>query len=79
VCEKLLNFSRDNIHYGVFFSEPVNPERDNCPNYRKIIQNPIDLGTILNRILLDNYKVPLEFWKDLGLVWRNCRKFNQEH
>jgi hypothetical protein len=38
----------------------------------------MDLGTILNRILLDNYKTPLEFWKDVGLVWRNCRKFNKE-
>lgn len=37
----------------------------------------MDLGTILNRILLDSYKSPIEFWKDVGLVWRNCRKFNQ--
>lgn len=36
--------------------EPVNPERENCPNYKKIITNPMDLGTISNRLYLDYYK-----------------------
>lgn len=56
VCSKLLNFNKNQIHYGVLFCEPVNPERDNCPNYPKIIQSPMDLGTILNKVYLDIYK-----------------------
>ena len=34
VINKLLNFQRENISYGVYFMEPVDPERDNIPNYK---------------------------------------------
>lgn len=78
VCSKLLNFTKNNIHYGVLFCEPVDPQRDNCPEYLNIIEEPMDLGTILNKIYLDLYRCAAEFWQDVGLVWKNCLKFNQE-
>ncbi len=78
VVSKLLNFTKDDVHYGIHFMEPVNPERDNCPNYRKIITNPMDLGTLINRLYLDYYKSYDIFWKDLGLVFKNCRKYNRD-
>lgn len=53
--------------------EPVNPERDGIPNYKRIVTNPMDLGTLMNRLYLDYYKSPQQFWLDLGLVFRNCR------
>ncbi len=53
--------------------EPVNPEKDGIPNYRKLVQNPMDLGTIMNRLYLDFYKNAQQFWIDLGLVFKNCR------
>lgn len=56
VCSKLLNFTKGHIHYGVLFSEPVDPARDNCPDYPKIVTQPMDLGTIMNKIYLDIYK-----------------------
>ncbi len=37
VVSKLLAFSKDKVRYGVYFMEPVDPERDGCPNYRRII------------------------------------------
>lgn len=55
--------------------EPVNPERDGIPNYKRIVTNPMDLGTLMNRLYLDYYKSPQQFWLDLGLVFRNCRLF----
>lgn len=55
--------------------EPVNPERDGIPNYKRIITNPMDFGTILNRLYLDYYKTVNQFWFDLGLVFRNCRLY----
>jgi len=58
--------------------DPVDPERDNAPNYRKVITNPMDLGTLLNRVYLDYYKTPSQFWIDLGFVFKNCRKFNKD-
>jgi hypothetical protein len=36
----------------------------------------MDLGTIINRIYLDCYKDPATIWRDIGLVFRNCRRFN---
>ena len=78
VCSKLLNFTKNHIHYGVLFCEPVDPERDSCPDYFKIIQQPMDFGTVLNKLYLDIYKSSSEFWYEIGLVIRNCLKFNKE-
>ena len=76
ILSKLLNFSKDQVHYGVFFMDPVNPEKDNCPDYRKVVLHPMDLGTISNRIYLGYYKNFQDIWKDLGLVFKNCRAYN---
>jgi len=38
----------------------------------------MDFGTILNKIFLDIYKNTQEFWEDIGLVLKNCLKFNKE-
>lgn len=78
VCSKLLNFTKGTIHYGVLFSEPVDPVRDNCPEYLKVVAQPMDLGTVLNKIYLDIYKNYSDFWKDIGLVLKNCLKFNDK-
>jgi len=51
------------MHYGVLFCEPVDTEKDNCPEYFKIITQPMDLGTVLNKIYLDIYRNPSEFWE----------------
>ena len=76
VVSKLLNYSKDDVPYGIYFMEPVNPEADSCPDYKKIILHPMDLGTLSNRIYLDYYKGFSEAWKDLGFVFRNCRLYN---
>lgn len=76
VCRKLLNYIRDHIAFGVYFMEPVNI--DLYPNYKKLIAQPMDLGTILNRLYLEVYSKPQDCWRDIGLVWRNCRKFNED-
>ena len=38
----------------------------------------MDLGTILNKVFLDVYKTSNEFWEDIGLVWKNCLRYNGE-
>jgi len=38
----------------------------------------MDLGTINNRLYLGYYKEFHSFWQDLGLVFKNCRKYNQD-
>jgi hypothetical protein len=38
VVSRLLAFSKDKVRYGIYFMEPVNPDQDQCPNYKRIIQ-----------------------------------------
>ena len=38
----------------------------------------MDLGTMLNRVYLDYYKTPQAFWNDMGLIFKNSRKFNRD-
>ncbi len=38
----------------------------------------MDFGTVLNKLYLDIYKNPSEFWNEMGLVLKNCLKFNKE-
>lgn len=78
VVSKLMNFVKDNVRYGIYFMEPVNPEKDGCPNYKKVITTPMDLGTINNRLYLGYYKEVSQFWQELGLVFKNCRKYNED-
>lgn len=77
VVSLLLNYTKNDVRYGVFFMEPVNPARDGCQHYKKVISTPMDLGTVANRIYLDCYKHFKAIWLDIGLVFKNCRKFNQ--
>jgi chromodomain-helicase-DNA-binding protein 7 len=37
ITSRLLAFSKDKVRYGVYFLEPVDPEKDGCANYRKVI------------------------------------------
>ena len=36
----------------------------------------MDLGTVLNRLYLEYYRGYTHFWTELGLVFKNCRRFN---
>jgi chromodomain-helicase-DNA-binding protein 7 len=36
----------------------------------------MDFGTIINRVYLGIYQEYMAFWSDVGLVFRNCRRFN---
>lgn len=79
VASKLLNFSKDTINYGVFFNEPVDPESDEgCPDYLRVITNPMDLGTISNRVFLDYYRASSAFFVDLGFIFKNCRQYHKD-
>jgi len=54
----------------------VDEDRDGAPNYYQIVKNPMDLGTIVNRLYLEIYQTPTEFWNELGLVFKNCNYYN---
>ncbi|KAH0795621.1 Bromodomain containing protein [Histomonas meleagridis] len=58
------------------FASPVDPERDNCLSYFKIIEHPMDFGTVRSKLESDQYK-SVEQWKeDVHLIFENSYKFN---
>lgn len=60
------------------FLEPVDPITMDCPNYFDIIKNPMDLGTIQNKLHNGEYETANDFEKDIRLMFSNCFIFNPE-
>lgn len=58
------------------FRVPVDPERDQVPNYFNVIKNPQDLGTILERLRQNGYASVNQWKHDMDLVWDNAKAFN---
>ncbi|CAD8164733.1 unnamed protein product [Paramecium pentaurelia] len=57
VMSHLLNFTRDQIHYGIYFLES---------------KTILDFGTINNRLYLGYYKNYNDFWYELGSVYNTA-------
>ena len=77
VAKRLLNqlwrFSTSKI-----FHEPVDPEKLNIPDYFDYIKNPVDFGTIRQRLEANHYHTLQEFLDDMQLVFDNCMLYNGE-
>ncbi|XP_018327576.1 bromodomain and WD repeat-containing protein 3 isoform X2 [Agrilus planipennis] len=46
------------------------------PDYYRIIDTPMDLGTIKEDLLGDNYETPHDFAKDVRLMFQNSKNYN---
>ncbi|CAB0011603.1 unnamed protein product, partial [Nesidiocoris tenuis] len=56
------------------FREPV--DRLEHPDYDKVIDTPMDLGTIKEELLGGNYTNPAEFCKDVRMIFSNSKSYN---
>ena len=54
------------------FHEPVNPEKLNIPDYYDIIKQPMDFGTVKNKLQSNQYTKLADFLYDVNLVFDNC-------
>ncbi|XP_037835020.1 bromodomain and WD repeat-containing protein 3 isoform X3 [Kryptolebias marmoratus] len=45
------------------------------PDYRDIIDTPMDLGTVSETLVAGNYESPMEFAKDVRLIFSNSRAY----
>ena len=61
---------------GVWFKAPVDPVRDNLPNYFEIIKEPMDLGTVRSYLLGGKYESEQDVARDVRLTFSNCMRFN---
>jgi len=60
------------------FHKPVDPDRLGIPDYFDIVKEPIDMGTIKQRLNHNYYFTMKEFVRDIELCFDNCILFNGE-
>ncbi|TDH70587.1 uncharacterized protein CCR75_001862 [Bremia lactucae] len=63
------------------FNFPVDTSSKGLEDYTQLVKNPMDLGTIKQKIVLGDYEVPGGwelFAKDVRLVWDNALLYNGE-
>lgn len=61
--------------FADIFLEPV--DREDFPDYDEIIDSPMDLGTIRQRLKDRHYMACEQFARDMRRVWNNCKIYNQ--
>ncbi|KZT08630.1 uncharacterized protein LAESUDRAFT_45791 [Laetiporus sulphureus 93-53] len=62
-----------NAHW---FLQPVDPVRDNAPNYFDIIKKPMDLSTMSAKLEQGKYRDRFAFEEDFRLVISNAKLYN---
>ena len=61
---------------GGLFSKPVS--KDDLPEYYEEIENPMDYGTMKEKLERGEYRSAQAMQKDFILVMQNCLKFNEK-
>ncbi|KAK6134304.1 hypothetical protein DH2020_031927 [Rehmannia glutinosa] len=74
-CNALLERLMKHKHAWVF-NKPVDVAALGLHDYLDIIKNPMDLGTVKNRLAQNWYKSPVEFAEDVRLTFRNAMTYN---
>jgi Bromodomain extra-terminal - transcription regulation/Bromodomain len=76
-CVVILRHIREkDVERGAFFSEPVDPVALGIPNYRQIITEPMDLGTVARKLEGNQIDTPEEFARLVRLTFENAITFN---
>ncbi|KAA0171870.1 hypothetical protein FNF28_00505 [Cafeteria roenbergensis] len=76
-CAKLLEFFMKHKDAAPFL-EPVRWEEWGLHDYPKVIKQPMDLGLVMKNLEAGKYDSPLEFEKDVALIWDNCMTYNAD-
>ena len=74
-CRQILQELKEKDVHSIF-AAPVDPVALKIPNYLEIIKNPMDLGTIENRMNANVIESPQEFARLVRLTFSNAIKFN---
>jgi Bromodomain extra-terminal - transcription regulation/Bromodomain len=78
-CSQILKLIREkDIASGAFFAAPVDPVALGLPTYYQVISEPMDLGTIQNKMDGDEIESSEEFGRLVRLVFENAMTFNVE-
>lgn len=75
-AEKVLMELKAMTEYAQPFLQRVSKRE--APDYFNVIRTPMDIGTMIKKLKQYAYRSKKEFVDDLGLIWANCLKYNQE-
>ncbi|KAL3490850.1 Bromodomain-containing protein [Aspergillus germanicus] len=64
------------MHDARFYKEPVDPVKMNIPHYPTIIKQPMDLGTVEQKLKNNVYRDPQGVANDVHLMVQNAVTFN---
>ncbi|EKX41125.1 hypothetical protein GUITHDRAFT_49431, partial [Guillardia theta CCMP2712] len=54
----------------------VEPDRAGLKDYLNVVKVPMDLGTVLNKILANEYESHGSAMRDIRQVWSNARLYH---
>ncbi|CAI9272806.1 unnamed protein product [Lactuca saligna] len=74
-CKNLLKKLMLHRH-GWVFNKPVDIIEFNIPDYYDVIKNPMDFGTIKEKLGSDKYSSPMDFLADVRLTFTNAMTYN---
>ncbi|CAI2380146.1 unnamed protein product [Moneuplotes crassus] len=79
VAKKLLSLVEelDDNPKSVEFRQPVDWKSYGLTDYPVIIQNPMDIGTVREKLKKEEYKTMKEWDEDISLIWNNCKVYNR--
>ncbi len=64
--------------HGWVFATPINPVELGIHDYFDVIQKPMDLGTVEEKLTGGSYHFLDDFQSDVCLVFENAMKYNEE-
>lgn len=79
-CDEVMKELTSNRNWlqNQWFMEAVDPVALNIPTYHSIVKQPMDLGTMRDKLERGEYEAAKDFKTDFGLIVKNCVKFNGE-
>jgi len=77
-CERILGKLMRNQEHAWPFCEPVDPVALSLPDYFDVVQTPMDLGEVQQRLSANTYTCSKEFVHDVALTFDNAIRYNPE-
>ena len=72
-------FSKKQLQYTQPFTQPVRILYPSLQDYHQVIEQPMDLGTIRDKLTSRCYTTLDEFLSDFMLMFHNCYQYNEKH
>ena len=79
LLDKMWSHGLPDEFYASVFHQKVDPQKMQLPDYFEVIKNPMDLGTIKEKLEKGLYQTPNMFAKHMRLVFTNAMRYNEKN